>query len=113
MVDTKVIEAVNYFKTSLESGGIRINDLILFGSSSTSPLRPGSDIDIAVISDDFFGMDIFSRARATKDAELNTIRKYRVALDIVTLTTEEYNDRNSLFFNNIRKGVPVLSTPSA
>jgi hypothetical protein len=49
----------------------------------------------------------------TKDAELNTIKKFRLALDIITLTTAEYNDRNSVFLNNIRKGVPVLSIPSA
>jgi predicted nucleotidyltransferase len=113
MVDAKVIEAANFFKTILESTGIRINDLILFGSSSTGPLHLGSDIDIAVISDDFSGQDIFARARSTKDAELSTIRKYRIALDIITLTPEEYDDRNSLFFNAIRKGVPVYSAQSA
>jgi len=113
MVDAKVIEAVNFFKNSLEKKGIRINNLVLFGSSSTGILKPGSDIDIAVISDDFSGMDIFTRALSTKDAELSTIRKYRIALDIITLAPEEFNDRDSLFFNNIRKGVPVLSTPSA
>lgn len=107
MVDAKVIEAVNFFKMILESEGIHINDLILFGSSSSGTFNPGSDIDIAVISDDFSGMDIFTRALSTKDAELSTIRKYRIALDIITLTTAEYNDRNSLFFNNIRKGIPV------
>ena len=57
MVDAKVIEAVNFFKTELERKGIRINNLVLFGSSSTGPLQPGSDIDIAVISDDFSRMD--------------------------------------------------------
>jgi predicted nucleotidyltransferase len=113
MVDSKVIEAVNLFRSTLESDGFRIHDLILFGSSSTGSLQPGSDIDLAIISDYFAGKDIFKRAQMTKDAELNTIRKFRLALDIVTLTTEEYNDRNSVFLNNIRKGIPVLSTPSA
>jgi hypothetical protein len=32
MVDPKVIEAVNLFRSTLESEGIRIHDLILFGS---------------------------------------------------------------------------------
>lgn len=113
MVDPKVIEAVNFFKNSLEKKGIRIKDMVLFGSSSTGTLKPGSDIDIAVISDDFSGMDIFTRALSTKDAELSTIRKYRVALDIITLAPDEFDNRDSLFLNNIRKGVPVLSTPSA
>ena len=82
MVDAKVIEAVNFFETILESEGIHINDLIFFGSSNSGTLNPGSDIDIAVISDDFSGMDIFTRALSTKDAESSTIRKYRIALDI-------------------------------
>ncbi len=42
MGDAKVIEVVNFFKTSLESDGIRINDLILFGSSRTGTLHPGN-----------------------------------------------------------------------
>jgi len=113
MVDAKVIEAVNFFKTELEKKGIRIHDLVLFGSSSTGPLQPGSDIDIAVISDNFSGMDIFTRASTTKDAELSTIRKYRIALDIITLAPEEYHDRDSLFFKKIRSGIPVLTTPTA
>jgi predicted nucleotidyltransferase len=113
MVDAKVIEAVSFFKAALEKKGIRINDLVLFGSSATGTLKPGSDIDIAIISEDFSGMDIFNRALATKDAELSTIRKFRIALDIITLAPEEFNDRDSLFFNNIRKGLPVRTTPAA
>jgi len=113
MVDAKIIEAVHFFKTTLEAKGIRINDLILFGSSSTGVLHPGSDIDIAVISDDFSGLDIFARAVSTKDAELSTIRKFHIALDIITLTSEEYNDRDSIFFNNIRKGLSVRSAQPA
>jgi predicted nucleotidyltransferase len=59
MIDSKVIEAANLFRSTLESDGIRIHDLILFGSSSTGSLRPGSDIDLAIISDDFAGKEIF------------------------------------------------------
>jgi len=104
---------VNLFRTTLESGGLRVNNLILFGSSGSGTYRPGSDIDLAVISDDFTGKDIFTRARMTKDAELKTIRKFRIALDIITLTPAEHDDRSSLFLNNIRKGIPILSIQSA
>jgi predicted nucleotidyltransferase len=107
MVDTKVVEVIHYFSCILEAKGVRINNLILFGSSGTGALRPGSDIDIAVISEDFSGRDIFSRTLLTKDAELDTIRKFRIALDILTLTPEELNDRNSLIAPSIRKGIPV------
>ncbi len=66
MVDATVIEAVNYFRDLVEKRGIRIHTLILFGSSSTGCATWGSDIDIAIISDDFTGKDIFDRARKNK-----------------------------------------------
>jgi uncharacterized protein len=109
MVDPKVIEAVNFFKANILEKGIHIHDLVLFGSSSTGFTSSGSDIDVAVISDDFNGMDMIARTLLTKDAELNTIRKYRIPLDIITLTIDEYRDQNSIFIRNVRKGIPVLS----
>ena len=112
MVDPKVIEAVNFFKANILEKGIRIHDMVLFGSSSTDSIAAGSDIDIALISDDFDGMDMIERTLLTKDAELNTIRKFRIPLDIFTLTSDEYHDQNSLFLKNIRKGIPVLSAQS-
>jgi predicted nucleotidyltransferase len=111
MVDPKVIDAVNFFKENIVEKGIRIHDLVLFGSSSTGAKSAGSDIDIAVISDDFCGMDMIARTLLTKDAELNTIRKYRIPLDIITLTVDEYRDQNSIFLRNVRKGLPVVSAP--
>ena len=57
-------------------------------------------------------MDMIARTLLTKDAELNTIRKYRIPLDIITLTTDEYRDQNSIFLRNVRKGLPVLSALS-
>lgn len=86
--------------------------MVLFGSSSTGAKSAGSDIDIAVISNDFCGKDMIERTLLTKDAELNTIRKYRMPLDIITLTTDEYRDQNSIFLRNVRKGIPVVSAPS-
>lgn len=112
MVDPKVIEAVNFFRANIIKKGIRVQDLVLFGSSSKGSTLSGSDIDIAIISDDFNGMDMIARTLLTKEAELNTIRKYRVPLDIITLTTEEYKDQNSIFLKNVRKGIPVLSAQS-
>jgi predicted nucleotidyltransferase len=70
MVDPKVIEAVHFFKENILKKGIRIHDLVLSGSASKGATSAGSDIDIAVISDDFRGMDMIARTLLTKDAEL-------------------------------------------
>jgi hypothetical protein len=42
------------------------------------------------------GKDIFKRANMTKDAEIKTIKKFLIPLDIITLTSKEF--KNSLFF---------------
>ncbi|MGA2121279.1 MAG: nucleotidyltransferase domain-containing protein [Methanoregula sp.] len=113
MVDAKVLEAVNFFRASVRKNGIRIHDLILFGSSGLGTATPDSDIDIAVISGDFAGKDIFERALMTKDAEILTVRKFKVALDVLTLTPEEYRDPASLIAGTIRKGIIVPPISSA
>jgi len=113
MVDAKVLETVKYFSDLVRKNGIHINNLILFGSSSTGTAVPGSDIDIAIISDDFTDCDIFDRARLTKDAEMHTIKKFRVPLDVITLTTEEFEDPESPIAGTIRKGIVLQSALSA
>lgn len=113
MVDAKILETVNYFSTRIKESGIRIDNIILFGSTSTGTAQQGSDIDIAIISDDFTGRDIFDRAILTGDAELNTIKKFRVPLDVVTLTTEELADPASPIAGTLRKGIALLPASSA
>ncbi|MCK9632562.1 MAG: nucleotidyltransferase domain-containing protein [Methanoregula sp.] len=113
MVDAKVLEAVNYFSEQVRKKGIRVNNLILFGSSGTGTATPGSDIDIAIISDDFTDRDIFERALLTKDAEMRTVKKFRVPLDVITLTSEEYHDSTSLIAGTLRKGIMVPMVPAA
>jgi predicted nucleotidyltransferase len=113
MVDTTVIKAVKYFEEILREKGLNISHLIIFGSSSTGSATTGSDIDLAVISDDFKGKDLITRVLLTKDAELNTIRKFKVPLDIITLTPEEFDAVDSVLLKNIRKGITVSSASMA
>ena len=113
MVDAEVLETVNFFGDLVRKNGIHINNLILFGSSSTGTAVPGSDIDIAIISDDFTNRDIFDRALLTKDAELYTIKKFRVPLDVITLTTKEFEDPESPLAGTIRKGITLQPASSA
>lgn len=113
MVDAKVFEAVNYLSARIRESGIHIDNLILFGSSSTGTARPGSGIDIATISGDFSGRDIFDRALLTRDAELNTIRKFRVPLDILTLIYEELADPASPIAGTLRKAIVLRQASPA
>lgn len=113
MVDEKVLDAVNFFGAVVRQNRIPIRDIVLFGSSALGPASPNSDIDIAIISNDFSGKDIFERALLTKDAEIQTVRKFKVALDVLTLTPEEYRDPASLIAGTIRKGISVSVSSSA
>ena len=113
MVDAQVLEAVNFFSAIVRKNGVHINNLILFGSFSTGTATVKSDIDIAIISKDFSGRDIIERALMTKDAEIMTVRKFKVALDVLTLTPEEFQDPMSLIAGTLRKGIVVPTVSSA
>ena len=113
MVDAQVLEAVKFFSAIVRENGVHIDDLILFGSFSTGTATPKSDIDIAIISKDFASKDIFERALMTKDAEIQTVRKFKVALDVLTLTPEEYHDPMSLIAGTLIKGIVVPTVSSA
>ena len=113
MVDAQVLEAIKFFSIIVKENGIHIHKLVLFGSSSTGTATRESDLDIAIISKDFAGRDIFERALMTKDAEIQTVRKFKVALDVLTLTPEEYRDPMSLIAGTLRKGIIVPTVSSA
>ena len=104
MVKDKVAEAIKFFENCLREKGVKISKIILFGSQSTGKATIDSDVDILIISPDFQNKDIFERARLTKEAEIKTIKKFRVPLDIVTLTSEEFESGSSLITEFARKG---------
>jgi uncharacterized protein len=113
MVDAQILEAVTFFSTIVRKNGVHVHDIILFGSSGIGAATPKSDIDIAIISGDFAGRDIFERALMTKEAEIQTVRKFKVALDVLTLTPEEFRDPASLIAGAVRKGVVIPTVSSA
>lgn len=91
----KVIEAIKFLESSLTDAGLNISKIILFGSQAKRNQTKESDVDLIIISDDFKDKNIFERANITKDAEIGAIKKFLIPFDIITLTTEEFE--NSLF----------------
>jgi len=63
-VDKKISKILKELKSALEHMGIKVNRMILFGSYSQGTYKEGSDIDVAVISDDFKGMNLLERLEA-------------------------------------------------
>ncbi|MBM3118876.1 MAG: nucleotidyltransferase domain-containing protein [Chloroflexi bacterium] len=60
-MDTAVIDLTKKLETALRKQGIRVNRIILYGSQASGKAKEHSDIDVAVISDDFKGMNILER----------------------------------------------------
>ncbi len=85
-----VLDAITFMEERLKDGGIMVSKIILFGSQARGDTTRESDVDVAIISEDFHGKDIFERAELTKEAEITTIRKFMIPLDIVTLTPGEF-----------------------
>jgi predicted nucleotidyltransferase len=109
MVKSTVIEALAFMRERLEEDVLRVAKIILFGSYAREQATEESDIDVAIISDDFMDKDIFERAKLTQDPEILTIRKYMIPLDIITLTPEEYEKGSSLISLLARDGKIVYA----
>jgi predicted nucleotidyltransferase len=60
-MDKKITKTLKEFKSALEAAGIKVDRIILFGSYATGNATEGSDIDVAVISEDFKGMNLIKR----------------------------------------------------
>ena len=103
-----VLNAVAFMEKCLLEEGIAVSKIILFGSQADERANHESDVDVAIISEDFQGKDIFERAALTKEAEIRTIRKFMLPLDIITLTLEELESETSLISEYVKNG-KVLS----
>ena len=89
MAKNTAIEAVEFLKRCLNEKGLKVSKIILFGSQARGKATLESDIDVVIISEDFRDRDVFERAALTKDAEIRTIKRFMIPLDIMTLTPEE------------------------
>jgi predicted nucleotidyltransferase len=91
-------EVVGFLKQSLVKYGIQVDSIALFGSGLTGKMDKDSDIDLIIISSDFKNLDLFERAKMTMKPETETMRKYKIPMDILNLSPEEYNDSNLRLF---------------
>lgn len=98
------MKAVSFMKDRLQRTGLNVQKIIVFGSQATEKYKTDSDIDIIVVSNDFTNKNIFKRAKLTKEAEIMTIKKFMIPLDVVTMTPEELADDKSLLFYYARNG---------
>lgn len=109
MDKSSVLDAITFMEERLKDGGITVSKIIIFGSQARGDATRESDVDVAIISEDFHGKDIFERAELTKEAEIATIRKFMIPFDVVTLTPGEFESEASIISEYIRDGEAVYS----
>jgi predicted nucleotidyltransferase len=108
-----VLEAILFMENTLKTDGLNVDKMIIFGSHARAAATKESDIDVAIISQDFEDKDIFERIEMTKNAEIQTIKKYLLPLDIITLSPEELRNENSLIAAYAKKGKVVFSAATS
>jgi len=99
------LNTLHNFRLALESKGIRIHKLILFGSYAQGKAREGSDIDVLVISDDFSGKDYWERIDILADA----IYEVFEPIEAVALTSEEWEKGESGIVDYAKEGEVIFS----
>lgn len=101
---------IDFLSKGLKDKGVNVTKIFVFGLYAYGKVTEDSDIEIIIVSNDFKGKDIFERARLTKDAEIITIKKFMVPLDIFTMTPDELKSGTSLISDYAKKGKVVYGS---
>ena len=92
---------ISFFKESVIANGVSVDGIALFGSALAGNMRDDSDLDVIVISKSFEGKDIFERAKMTAKPEIEAIRKFKIPLDVLTMSPKEYeNSQQARFYKS-------------
>lgn len=100
-----VLKILLRFRKVLESKGIKISKLILFGSYVTGTYKEGSDIDIVVISQDFTGKNYWERIEILSDA----IYEVFEPIEAIAMTPEEWEKGESDIIEYSKKGEVIYA----
>ena len=98
MDKTTIKVVIVFLKQSLIHYGTSVESIALFGSALRGNMDAESDLDLIIISPDFNRLDIFERAKLTMKAEIETMRKFKIPMDIINMTPGEYKNSNFRLF---------------
>ena len=106
MVKGKIKEAIGLLGDFLNQKNISVDKVIVFGSQARGDTRRNSDIDIAIISKDFEGKDIFEKTEMLKGLKWFLTERLLLSFDIVPLSFSEWNS-SSLIAQFAKEGFEV------
>ena len=100
MDKNSIINIVNRFTQLLQAQNIRPQKIILYGSCASGTNKEGSDIDIIVISDDFFKKNYWERIEILTEA----IYQIFEPIEAVAMTPEEWERGDSFIVDYAKNG---------
>lgn len=106
MAKGKVKEVTKLLRDFLAQHNIRVDKIVVFGSQARGDFRKDSDIDIAIVSKDFEGKDIFEKAEMLKGLKWFLVKRLLLPFDIVPLSPSEWNG-SSLIAQFAKEGFEV------
>jgi len=108
MDEAAVGQIAQFIKDLLKGRDITVDEIIVFGSYARGNYTKDSDLDMAVISRDFNGKDVFQKARMLKGLKWALVEKFELSFDIVALSLKQWRESSSLVVDFVREG-KVLS----
>lgn len=86
--------------------GAHLRKVLLYGSRARGDARPGSDVDVAVVLDDFDSR--WAESRRLGDLAWDYLLDRDVFIDVMPIKERDLANPDLLFYDNLRReGVPV------
>ena len=95
-----VVDIVDRLRQGLETRGIKLQRIVLYGSYATGANKKGSDIDVVVISRDFATKSYWERI----DLLADVLYEIFAPVEAVAMTPDEWERGNSFVADVARKG---------
>ncbi|MBI5092960.1 MAG: nucleotidyltransferase domain-containing protein [Candidatus Hydrogenedentes bacterium] len=100
-----VLDIIERFRTALEAHGVHGPKIILFGSHATGTAHDSSDIDLAVVSEDFVGKNLWERINLLADAICDVFEP----IEAIPFSPEEWEAGDTIMAQIARKGEVVAA----
>jgi predicted nucleotidyltransferase len=100
---SEIKKIVSHYARELEKQGIMVSQIILYGSYAKRKPKEYSDIDIAVVSPSFEGLDIFERQEILSKAH----HKFGEPLEPIGFVPEQMKEKTGFAREVIESGVVI------
>ena len=96
-----VIKNVEHFAKDVKALGIHLKKVILFGSYAKGAQSENSDVDVALVADEFTGIGFMDISLFVK-----ALRKY-IIIHPKTFSTEHFNKGDAFINEIIKTGIEI------